>query len=62
MKIVENEIFLSPRVALDDRMIKLERSPMKNQEERDDIEERRKKEAWKAPIVIFSLFSREDEE
>ena len=60
MKIGENEIFLSPSIG--DRNDKLQRSPMKNHEERDDIEERRKKEAWKAPIVIFSLFSREDEE
>ena len=45
MKIGENGIFLSPCVALGDRMIKLQRSPMKNQEERDDIEERRKNEA-----------------
>ena len=43
MKIVENEIFLSPCVALSDRMIKLQRTPMKIQEERDDFEERRKK-------------------
>ena len=43
MKISENEIFLSPRIALDDRKIKLQRTPMKNQEEIDDIEERRKK-------------------
>ena len=43
MKISENEIFLSPHVALGDRMIKLQMKPMKIQEERDDIEERRKK-------------------
>ena len=35
---------------------------MKIQEERDDIEERRKKEAWKAPTVIFSLFLCEEED
>ena len=43
MKIIKNEIFLSQRVALGDRMIKLQRTPMKIQEERDDIEERMKK-------------------
>ena len=61
MKIGENEIFLSPRVALGDRIDKLQRSRMKNQEERDDIKERTQ-EAWKAPMVIFSLFSREEED
>ena len=43
MKIVENKIFLSPYIALGDVIDKLQRMPMKNQEERDDIEERRKK-------------------
>ena len=43
MKIGENEVFLSPCVALGDTMIKLQKQPMKIQEERDDIEERRKK-------------------
>ena len=43
MKIGKNEIFLSQRVALGDTMIKLQRTPMKNQEERDDIDERMKK-------------------
>ena len=43
MKISRNEIFLSPRVALGDVINKLQRMPMKNQEERDDIEEKRKK-------------------
>ena len=43
MKIIKNELFLSPRVALGARMIKLQRTPMKIQEERDDIGDRRKK-------------------
>ena len=54
MKIIENEIFLSPRVALDDRMIKLQRTPMKIQEEKNDFEERRKK-AQGALIEFCSL-------
>ena len=35
---------------------------MKNREERDDIKERMKKEAWKAPMVIFSPFSCKEED
>ena len=43
MKIIETKIFLSLCVALGARMIKLQRTPMKIQEEKDDIDERRKK-------------------
>ena len=53
MKIVENEIFLSPRVALGDRMIKLQRTPMKIQEERYDIGVRRKKA--QGALIEFAL-------
>ena len=54
MKIGETEIFLSPRIALGDRIDKLQRRPMKIQEERDDIEERRKK-AQGALMEFLSL-------
>ena len=55
MKIGENEMFLSPRETLDDRMIKLQRTPMKIQEERDDIEERTKKAQGALMEVLLSL-------
>ena len=53
MKIGKNGIFLSPRVALDDRNDKLQRRPMKIQEERDDIEERMKKDQGALMEVFF---------
>ena len=54
MKIDENGIFLSPRVALGDVIDKLQRTSMKIQEKRDDIDERRKK-PQEASMEFLSL-------
>ena len=53
-------MFLSPLVALGDRMIKLQRTPMKIQEERDDIGEKRKK--VQGALMEFALTMRMREE